>query len=120
MPFHIGDVTGGNDSDAVVIVVGGELDHEHSPRMRAHIDAAIRAGRRHLVLDFSEVSVIDSTGIGVLVGAVAKLKEIDGGSLAVACVSANVKRIFQLTGLDSMIPLHSSRDEALSVLASVG
>ena len=109
MPFHIADVAGGNDSDAV-IVVSGALDHEHSPRLRAHIDAMIRAGRRQLVLDFSAVSLIDSTGIGLLVGAAAKFNEIDGGSLAVACVSDNVNRIFELTGLDSMISLHSSRE----------
>lgn len=119
MPFYISDATGG-DGDTLVIVVGGELDYEHSARLRAHIDAAIRAERRRLVLDFSDVSMIDSTGLGVLVGAAAKLGKVDGGSLAIACVSANVNEIFRLTGLHRMIPLHSSRDEALSLLAAVG
>lgn len=118
MSFYISDVKS-NDDD-VVIVLGGELDHANSPRLRAHIAAAVRAGRRHLVLDFHDVSAIDSTGIGVLASAVTNLNEIGGGSVAVVGLRGNVKRIFQISGLDSMISLRNSRDEALSVLTSVG
>ena len=117
MSFYIGDVSSDGD---VVIVVSGELDHANSPRLRAHVAAAIRAGRRHLVLDFCDVSGIDSTGIGVLASAVANLNEIGGGSVAVVGVRGKVKRIFQITGLDGMISLHHSRDEAVQSLTPVG
>jgi anti-sigma B factor antagonist len=119
--FYIGDdVTMDGASDVAAVVVGGELDYETSPRLRAHLAHAIKAGGRHLIVDLSAVSFVDSTAIGVLVGAVGKLEEIGGGSLAVVCARENVLRIFQITGLDNMIPLYPSREEALTTLAMAG
>jgi anti-sigma B factor antagonist len=106
--------------DLAVLVVGGEVDYEVSPQLRARIVHAIKAGRRRLVLDLSDVTFIDSTAIGVLAGAVAKLDEAGGGSLAVVCTHEKVLQIFQITALDSMVAVHRSRDEAVSALALAG
>jgi anti-sigma B factor antagonist len=74
------------------------------------------------VLDLSMVTFIDSTAIGVLVGAVMRLREVEGGSLTVVCADENqrVLRIFEIAGVESLITLHSSREEALSELAVAG
>ena len=120
--FYIGDnfeEDDSSDGDLAVLVMGGELDYEVSPQIRARLVGAIKAGRRRLVLDLSDVTFIDSTAIGVLAGTVVKLDEAGGGSLAVVCANEKVVQIFEITGLDSVIAVHSSRDEAFSALSFV-
>ncbi len=118
--FYIGDDVQLDDAgqhDLALLVVGGEVDYEASPQLKARIVSAIRAGRRRLVLDLSDVTFIDSTAIGVLAGAVVKLDEAGGGSLAVVCTHEKVLQILEITGLENVITLHASRDEAVSALA---
>jgi anti-sigma B factor antagonist len=120
--FYIGDnfeEDDSSDGDLAVLVMGGELDYEVSPQIRARMLGAIKDGRRRLVLDLSDVTFIDSTAIGVLAGTVVKLDEAGGGSLAVVCANEKVVQIFEITGLDSVIAVHSSRDEAISALSFV-
>jgi len=121
----VGDLHPGADGlapdDLALIVVGGELDYGASPRLRARILAHIDGGARHLVLDLSEVTFIDSTAIGVLVSAVARLRETGGGSLRVVCAddNARVLRIFDIVGVADALDLHGSREDALAALARV-
>jgi anti-sigma B factor antagonist len=121
--FYIGDnvqIGAASDSDLAIIAVGGELDYAVSPQLKARLIDAIEAGRRRLVLDLSEVTFIDSTAIGVLAGAVARLDAVGGGSLAVVCTHENVLQIFEITGLETVITLYRSLDEAMSVLSLAG
>jgi anti-sigma B factor antagonist len=121
--FYIGDnvqVDPAGDGDLAVLAMGGELDYEVSPQLRARLVDAIKAGKRRLVLDLSEVTFIDSTAIGVLAGTLARLDDVGGGSLAVVCTHEKVLQIFEITGLDSVITLHRSRREAVSVLSLAG
>jgi anti-sigma B factor antagonist len=104
------------DGDAYVIRVGGYVDFDVAPQLKKRIVHRIEMGDRLIVVDLSDVGFIDSTGIGVLVGALKRLREA-GGSLAVVCASDNVRGIFELVGLENVIPLHSSRDDALAALA---
>jgi anti-sigma B factor antagonist len=115
--FYIGDDT--TCDDVVVLVVGGEIDYAASPQLRERIRPHVKANRR-LVLDFSWATFIDSTAIGVLAGAATKLHEADGGSLAVVCTHEKVLQIFAITGLQSMIAVYSSCEEALCALAMAG
>lgn len=115
-------VGGGEDGGEVAVVVaGGEIDYAASPQLKARIAEHVEAGRRHFVLDLSTVTFIDSTAIGVLMGAVMRLDEL-GGSVAVVCAEENkrVLRIFEITGIDSLVELHSSREDAISALATAG
>ncbi len=124
--FYISDdvTTAGADGsrEMVVLLASGELDYQASPSLRERIAGHIDAGQRHLVLDISTVTFIDSTAIGVLVGAAAKLQDAGGGSLAVVCADENerVLRIFDIAGIDSVIKLYSSREQALSAPAMAG
>jgi anti-sigma B factor antagonist len=124
--FYIGDEAlaegAHHGDDVVVLVAGGELDYAASPQVREHLSSRIDAGMRHLVLDLSGTTFIDSTAIGVLVAAVMKLHELDGGSLMVVCAEENrrVLRIFEIAGIDSLITLHRTREEALAELAVAG
>lgn len=116
--FYVGDDMRVGD-DIVVLVAGGEIDYEASPHLRSQIAETIKHGARRLVLDFSAVTFIDSTGVGVLVGTMAKLEEV-GGSMAVVCTQENVLRVLEMTGLDRMFSIHSEREAALSTLAPAG
>lgn len=109
-----------SDGDLAILAMGGELDYEASPQLRARLVGAIKAGGRRLVLDLSDVTFIDSTAIGVLAGTVARLDEAGGGSLAVVSNHEKVLQIFEITGLDSVISLHSSREEAVSAFSLAG
>ena len=120
--FYIGDEVQVEDAgeDLAILVVGGEVDFEVSPQLKARMMKTIKAGRRRLVLDLSDVTFIDSTAIGVIAGAVEKLDEAGGGSLAIVCTHEKVMQIFEITGLDSVITVHPSREEALAALAVAG
>jgi anti-sigma B factor antagonist len=108
------------DGDLAIVAMGGELDYEASPQLRARLVGAIKSGGRRLVLDLSDVTFIDSTAIGVLAGTVARLDEAGGGSLAVVSNNDKVLQIFEITGLDGVISLHSSREEAVSAFSLAG
>lgn len=107
-----------DDDDVVILVAGGEIDYAASPRFRESIAEAIGAGMR-LVVDLSPATFIDSTAIGALVGAVMRVREHGGGSLAVVCSGENqqVLRTFDIAGVTGLIALHPSREAALLALA---
>jgi len=117
--FYIGDdvnlETAG--SAVAILVVGGEVDYEVSPQLKARMMRAIKSGSRRLVLDLTDVTFIDSTAIGVLAGAVERLDESGGGSLSVVCTHEKVIQIFEITGLDNVVTVHPSREDALAALA---
>ncbi len=116
--FYIGDDV--TCDEVVVLVVGGEIDYDASPQLKERILAHIRANRRRLVLDLSWATFIDSTAIGVLVGAATRLREAGGEPLAVVCTHEKVLQVFEISGLDGVVALYSSRDEALSAFAMAG
>jgi anti-sigma B factor antagonist len=124
--FYIGDDATGEGAqygdDVFVLVVGGEIDFAASPKLKRSMAEHIDAGARRLILDLSTVTFIDSTAIGVLVGAVMRLHQLGGGSLAVVCSEDNerVLQIFEIAGVDSLIALYRSREQALSALTVAG
>lgn len=117
--FYIGDDVLLEDMgpEVAIIVVGGEVDFEVSPQLKARLMRAIKAGSRRLILDLTDVTFIDSTAIGVLAGTVEKLDEWGGGSLSVVCNHEKVVQIFEITGLDSVVTIHASREDALAAAA---
>ena len=97
---------------AQVIAVGGELDMRAAPELKATIDRALDGDTSLLVVDLGDVTFIDSTAIGALVAALKRLRD-SGGSLELVCHEPNVLRVFELTGLDNELSIHSSREDAV-------
>lgn len=116
--FYIGDDMA-YDDDVVVLTVGGEIDYAASPRLKRRIADHLKSDGRHLVLDLSWTTFIDSTAIGVLMSAATQMQGSDHGSLAVVCSHEKVLQIFEISGLDSIITLYRTCDEAVSELATV-
>lgn len=99
-----------------VFRVAGDVDFSVAPQLKKQITARIEAGDRRLVVDLTAAGFVDSTAIGVLVGALKRLSE-QGGSLAVVCDNDNVRTIFEVVGLENVIPLHRSHADAIAELA---
>ena len=95
----------------VVVEVAGELDVCSSHTLREKLSAAADSGASPLVVDLTELRFIDSTGLGVLVMLWRRLEPEAG--LAIICPEGRVCRTLALAGLDRMIPVFSTRSEAL-------
>ena len=102
---------------ANVVEVAGEVELHNAELLR---DELLRAGNGEhpcVVVDLSRVSFIDSTGVGVLVGAFKRVREI--GTLSVVCPQRNVRRIFEITGLTKVFVLHQNVSDALNECAAL-
>ena len=96
-----------------VVEVGGELDLHAAPQLRAELLKVNEASRPRFVIDLQEVSFIDSTGIGVLVGALKRTRE-KGGALHFCGAQSRVRRVFEITGLMRALPLFDTREAAIA------
>jgi len=94
-----------------IIEVGGEVDVYTAPKLREAIVAAVDAGHTRLLIDVQKVEFLDSTGLGVLVGALKRVRA-DGGSLDIVCTQERILKIFEITGLDKVFGLHTSIEDA--------
>jgi len=90
--------------DRVVVSVGGEVDVYTAPALRRHLDEQIARGARDLVADLTDVTFLDSTGLGVLVGRL-KLVRAQGGTLRIVCSNERVLKVFGITGLDRVFEI---------------
>ena len=107
------------DADTHVIAVSGEVDLFTAPEFKARIHDAIEAGRDLVVVDLTATSFIDSSSLGVMISAHRRLK-LRGGRLVVACDVPAVLSTFKITGLDSVLEMTRSRDEALDTRGAAG
>jgi len=107
------------DAETHLIELGGEVDLYTAPEFKERMVQVIEEGKTRVVVDLSKATFIDSTTLGVLVGGVKRLRP-SGGSLAIVCSDQNIQKIFEITGLDRVFPIHESREEALSAVATDG
>ena len=116
MNFHIQDQE--IDADTHVIELGGEVDLYTAPEFKQQLLEVIGQGGKQVIVDFSNTTFIDSTTLGVLVGGVKRLRTNDG-QLSLVCSDRNITKIFEITGLDRVFSIYSTRDEAVSKLDGV-
>jgi anti-sigma B factor antagonist len=108
--FNIEERRAGDDVH--VVAVTGEIDLFTAPEFKRHVSAPIDAGVSHVVIDLTGTSFIDSSSLGVLIGAHRRLK-LRGGTLAIVCADEAIIKTFQITGLDGVFRLVRTLDEAL-------
>src|SRR4051794_17913462 len=101
------------DGDRHVVAVSGEIDLFTAPKFKQRMSAPIDAGRSHLIVDLSQTTFIDSSSLGVLIGAHRRLK-LRGGSLVVVCDNDAITKTFKITGLDGVFPIAPTVEAALS------
>jgi len=95
--------------DRTIITVGGEIDVYTAPLLRDAISELVGQGRHDLVVDLTEVGFLDSTGLGVLVGGLKKVRA-RGGSLELVCQQDRLLKIFRITGLAKVFVIHATAD----------
>lgn len=106
----------------VVVQVGGEVDVFTAPQLREQFAELTRAGHHHLIVDLEGVTFLDSTGLGVLIGALKRVRP-HGGSVQVVTTHERIIKVFRITGLTRIFPVHASAEEAIAFSragASVG
>lgn len=94
-----------------VVHVGGEIDVYTAPLLREALDKQVAAGRTNLVVDLENVTFMDSTGLGVLVGRL-KLVRGQNGSLRIVSSQERILKVFKITGLDKVFHIHASVQSA--------
>lgn len=99
------------DDNKCVITLEGEVDVYTAPRLKDSLLEQIEAGCQYMILDMDAVAFIDSSGLGVLVGALRRVKE-RSGSVRLVCSRDNILKIFRITGLDKVFPIFSNAEEA--------
>ena len=100
-------------ADRHVLAVRGEIDLFTAPEFKQRMSAPIDAGRRQLVVDLTGTTFIDSSSLGVLIGAHRRLK-LRGGSLIVVCANEAIIKTFKITGLDGVLTVAPTIESALA------
>ncbi len=99
-----------NVDEWTVVTVVGELDLATVPQVRQKLHPVTGRDGCRVVIDLSGVDFLDSIGLGLIVGALKRVRD-HGGDLAIVVSAARVRRVFEVTGLDRVVPLLASLDE---------
>ena len=99
-------------AEHTVLEVGGEVDVYTAPRLRERLVELIDAGSRHVVVDLGRVDFLDSTGLGVLVGALKRVRSNDG-DLYLVCTQPRIRKVFEVTGLTKVFSLFDTVEDAV-------
>ncbi len=96
-----------------VIDVQGEIDIYTAPRLRELLIALVSKGDYQLVVNLDKVGFLDSTGLGVLVGGLRRVRAHDG-SLDLVCTQQRILKIFRITGLTEVFGIYETVDQAIA------
>ena len=96
-----------SEGDRTVVEVGGEIDVYTAPKLREQLIDLVNAECYRLIVDMEGVDFLDSTGLGVLVGGLKRVRAHDG-SLRLVCTQERILKIFRITGLTKVFPIHDS------------
>ena len=104
------DVT--KQGDHSVIAVKGEVDVYTAPRLREQLIELVNDGNNKIIVDLEGVEFLDSTGLGVLVGGLKRVRNDESGDLTLVCTQTRILKIFEITGLTKVFSIYNSVDEA--------
>lgn len=99
--------------DYAILEVAGEIDVYTAPKLREKLIELVNEGSFHLVVDLERVDFLDSTGLGVLVGGLKRVRNHDG-SLKLVCTQEKILKIFRITGLTKVFSIYDSVDDAVA------
>jgi anti-sigma B factor antagonist len=100
------------EGDVPVVVLRGELDFDEAPTFGRVLEELLAEGEHEVVVDLSDLTFIDSSGISVLVGA-ARAAAAEQGTLVVAAPRRQVQRVFDIVSLSDLVAVEPSLESAL-------
>jgi anti-sigma B factor antagonist len=98
-----------------VVDVGGEIDIYTAPRLRELLIDLVSKNSYQLVVNMDKVGFLDSTGLGVLVGGLRRVRAHDGW-LDLVCTQERILKIFRITGLTQVFGIHQTVDQAIAAM----
>lgn len=99
------------DGALVITVEEARIDAAAAIRFKDSMRNAVSPDVPHILLDLANVEFIDSSGLGAIVSVMKQLS--DGQQIGLATLQPNVDRVFRLTRMDTVFPIHAGVDEAL-------
>jgi anti-sigma B factor antagonist len=109
--MELGLEVDGTHAPYTVLAVKGEVDVYTAPRLREKLVELVSQGRHRIVVDLEGVEFLDSTGLGVLVGGLKRLRSNDG-DLGLVCTQSRILKVFEITGLTKVFSIFDSVDAA--------
>jgi anti-sigma B factor antagonist len=104
------------DGRGVIFAVSGEIDMYTAPDLRRDLHEVLYSTVGDMVVDLSDLEFIDSSGLGVLIGTLGRLHELDR-RLALVVARPSVLRVFTITGLTTAFSIADSRETAWQLIA---
>jgi anti-sigma B factor antagonist len=104
-------ITTQQDGSVCTVTLEGEVDVYTAPQLKEQLVTVLEDGCTSVIIDLEKVTFIDSSGLGVLVGALRRARE-RGGAVRLVCTRDSVLKIFRITGLDKVFPIFSDASEA--------
>jgi anti-sigma B factor antagonist len=98
-------------SGFTIIEVSGEIDVYTAPKLREKLISLVEEGSYQLIVDMEGVEFLDSTGLGVLVGGLKRVRAHDGW-IDLVCTQSRILRIFRITGLNKVFSIFDTVAEA--------
>ena len=99
-----------------VVAVHGELDISNASDLRDRLIELSELGRRYIVVDLERTAFLDSTGLGVLIGALKRLRS-QKGDLSLVCHQPRILKVFKITGLVNVFNFFPSVAAAVATRA---
>ncbi len=99
-----------------VLNVAGEVDVFTAPKIREQLIDLVEQGDHNIIVSLEGVEFLDSTGLGVLVAGLKRVKMHDG-TLSVVCTKEKILKIFRITGLTKVFPIYETTDAAMAPAA---
>src|ERR1700732_2933063 len=96
-----------------VLSVKGEVDVYTAPRLREKLVELVSQGKHQIIVDLEGVDFLDSTGLGVLVGGLKRLRSHEG-DLTLVCTQHRILKVFEITGLTKVFAIYESVDQAVA------
>lgn len=104
---------------ALIVRLKGELDHHTAETVKQRMEEALlRGDSRHIILSLKDLSFMDSSGLGVILG---RYKQITakGGKMVVCDVNPSVYRLFEMSGLFKILSIQDNERQAITSLEVV-
>ncbi len=100
----------------IVTVNALRIDAAVAIQFKDHMRAILDRAQGRVVLDLAQVEFVDSSGLGAIVAAMKQMR--DGTRLELAALQPNVEKVFRLTRMDTVFPIHVAADAAVNPHAS--
>jgi len=104
-----------NKNDVLVCYMTGDIDINTSPEVKKIFDKIIAGKQGKILLNFKDVSYVDSSGLATLVEILKGLRSY-GGKLRITNLSTKVKNLFEITKLEKLFDIYQEEEEAIQTL----